>query len=109
MTHLRQKMLDELQRRNYSQNTISTYLHAVEDFSRFSPLARQIGTGSYPAVSGLSVSRAQAPGGTIALCTAALRFLYVKTCDARISPSTFHFPSVPGNFPLSSAQQKFSG
>ena len=34
MTHLRQKMLDELQRRNYSQNTVNTYLHAVEDFSR---------------------------------------------------------------------------
>ena len=35
MTHLRQKMLDELQRRNYSQNTINTYLHAVEDFSKY--------------------------------------------------------------------------
>ncbi len=35
MTHLRQKMLDELQRRNYSQNTVNTYLHAVEDFSRY--------------------------------------------------------------------------
>jgi integrase/recombinase XerD len=34
VTHLRQKMLDELQRRNYSQNTICTYLHAVEDFSK---------------------------------------------------------------------------
>ncbi|WP_157467120.1 hypothetical protein [Edaphobacter aggregans] len=45
MTHLRQKMLDELQRRNYSQNTVYTYLHAVEDFFQvFSPLARQVGT-----------------------------------------------------------------
>src|ERR1019366_10073217 len=35
VTHLRQKMLDELQRRNYSQNTVYTYLHAVEDFSRY--------------------------------------------------------------------------
>ena len=35
MTHLRQKMLDELQRRNYSQNTICTYMHAVEEFSRY--------------------------------------------------------------------------
>ena len=35
MTHLRQKMLDELQRRNYSQNTVCTYMHAVEDFSRY--------------------------------------------------------------------------
>jgi site-specific recombinase XerD len=28
-------MLDELQRRNYSQNTISTYLHAIEEFSKY--------------------------------------------------------------------------
>ena len=35
MTHLRQKMLDELQRRNYSENTVYTYLHAVEDFSKY--------------------------------------------------------------------------
>jgi hypothetical protein len=35
VTHLRQKMLDELQRRNYSQSTVYTYLHAVEDFSRY--------------------------------------------------------------------------
>ena len=43
MTHLRQKMLDELQRRNYSQNTIYTYLRAVEDLLQaFSPFtARQ--------------------------------------------------------------------
>ena len=28
-------MLDELQRRNYSQYTIHTYLHAVEGFFRY--------------------------------------------------------------------------
>ena len=35
MTHPRQKMLDELQRHNYAQNTICACLHAVEDFSRY--------------------------------------------------------------------------
>src|SRR5437660_8035666 len=28
-------MLEELQRRNYSQSTIESYLHAVEDFAEF--------------------------------------------------------------------------
>jgi hypothetical protein len=34
VTHLRQLMLDELQRRNYSPNTVRSYLHAVEEFAR---------------------------------------------------------------------------
>ena len=36
MTHLRQLMLDELQRRNYSPSTVRCYIHAVEDFSKYS-------------------------------------------------------------------------
>ncbi len=35
MTRLRQLMLDELQRRNYSQNTVRSYMHAVEEFAKY--------------------------------------------------------------------------
>lgn len=35
MTHLRQRMLDELQRRNYSQKTATIYVHAIEDFAKY--------------------------------------------------------------------------
>ena len=34
MTHCRRIMLEELQRRNFALTTISTYLHAVEQFAR---------------------------------------------------------------------------
>jgi hypothetical protein len=34
VTHLRKMMLEELQRRNYAQTTISSYIRIVEDFSR---------------------------------------------------------------------------
>ncbi len=34
MTHLRKMMLEELQRRNYSENTTRYYLRTVEDFAR---------------------------------------------------------------------------
>ncbi len=34
MTQLRKRMLEELQRRNYSQSTIEAYLQGVEDFAQ---------------------------------------------------------------------------
>ena len=34
MTHERKMMLDELQLRNYAQNTIRHYVRTVEDFAR---------------------------------------------------------------------------
>jgi integrase/recombinase XerD len=34
VTHLRQIMLEELQRRNYSESTIRAYIRTVEHYSR---------------------------------------------------------------------------
>jgi integrase/recombinase XerD len=33
MTHLREMMLDELQRRNYAKNTSDAYIRALRDFA----------------------------------------------------------------------------
>jgi integrase/recombinase XerD len=35
MTHLRKMMLEELERRNYSQSTSRAYIHRVFDFTRY--------------------------------------------------------------------------
>ena len=35
MTHLRKMMLEELQRRNYSQITTRNYLRVVSEFARY--------------------------------------------------------------------------
>jgi integrase/recombinase XerD len=36
VTRLHQRMLDKLKRRNYSSNTLRSYMHAVEEFARYS-------------------------------------------------------------------------
>ena len=35
MTRLRQRTLEELQRRNYSQETTRSYIHAVKQFAEY--------------------------------------------------------------------------
>ena len=35
MTHLRKMMLEELERRNYTQSTTRAYLRTIEDFARY--------------------------------------------------------------------------
>lgn len=35
MTHLRQLMVEELQRRNFAETTIRSYVHGGEHFSRY--------------------------------------------------------------------------
>ena len=34
MTHLRKMMLEELQRRNYSQTTVTSYVKTLEEFAK---------------------------------------------------------------------------
>ena len=35
MTHLRKRMLDKLQLRNYSQNTVETYTFILREFTKY--------------------------------------------------------------------------
>ena len=35
MTQLRKKMLEEIQRRDYSKSTARIYLHVISDFARY--------------------------------------------------------------------------
>ena len=101
MTHIRQKMLDELQRRNYSQNTVYTYLHAVEDFSRyFDRSPDRLGPDHIRQYQAYLFRERKFQAGTIACCTAALRFLYVKTLRRPYLPEHIPFPKRPRQLPV---------
>ncbi|MGC1299219.1 MAG: hypothetical protein WA869_29695, partial [Alloacidobacterium sp.] len=61
MTHLRQLMLEELQRRNYALNTVRSYIHAIEDFFKyFGRSPYRLGPDQIPAIPGSPVSGSQA-------------------------------------------------
>ena len=84
MTHLRKRMLEELQRRNYSEGTTRAYLHAVEQFAvHFGKSPDKLGPDdlrSYQAY--LLVERKLAVGSVVAR-VAALRFFFVRTLKRR--------------------------
>jgi site-specific recombinase XerD len=44
VTHLRKLMLEELQRRNYSQSTVRSYIKTLEDFAKHF-MGRRISSG----------------------------------------------------------------
>jgi site-specific recombinase XerD len=107
MTHLRQLMLDELQRRNYAQSTVRSYLHAVEDFARYfhrSPDGlRPDHIREYQVH--LFRDRKLSPG-TIEGRTAALRFLFVKTLRRPYLPDHIPFPKRQRRLPTVLSQEE---
>jgi integrase/recombinase XerD len=80
VTHLRQRMLDELQRRNYSKSTVRSYIYAVEDFAKyFHRSPERLGPEQIRQYQAYLFRECKLSSGTIEGRTAALRFLFVKT------------------------------
>lgn len=80
VTQLRKRMLEELQRRNYSQSTIESYLHAVEDFARHFGKSPELLDQEHIRRYHLHlINDRKLAVNTIVGRIAALRFLFVKT------------------------------
>ena len=84
MTPLRQRMTEELQRRNYSQATIESYISAVKEFAKY--------CGKSPASLGAEdvrryqlylINEKKLAPHTVKVRISALRFLYWKTLKRR--------------------------
>ena len=107
MTHLRKLMLDELQRRNYAQNTVRAYIHAVEDFAKyFRRSPDRLGPGHIREYQVHLFRDCKLSPGTIEGRTAALRFLFVKTLRRRYLPDHIPFPKRQRRLPIVLSQEE---
>jgi len=86
-------MLDELQRRNYSQSTVRSYIYAVEDFAKyFHRSPERLGPEHIRQYQAYLFRERKLSAGTIEGRTAALRFLFVKTLRRPYLPDDIPFP-----------------
>ena len=107
MTQLRQMMLDELQRRNYSPNTIRTYIHAIEDFARyFGRSPYRLGPEHIRQYQVHLFRERKLCAGTVEGRTAALRFLFVKTLKRPYIHDQIPFPKRQRPLPAVLSQEE---
>ena len=107
MTRLRQMMLDELQRRNYSANTVRTYIHAIEDFARyFGRSPYRLGPEHIRQYQVHLFRDRKLSAGTVEGRTAALRFLFVKTLKRPYLHDQIPFPKRQRPLPTVLSQEE---
>jgi site-specific recombinase XerD len=93
-------MLEELQRRNYSQLTTKAYLRTVGEFAQyFHRSPDQLGPEHIREFQAHLFSARKLSGQSVAQCTAALRFLFVKTLKRAYMLEHIPFPKVPLRLP----------
>ena len=99
MTHLRKMMLDELQLRNYAQNTIRHYVRTVEDFARrFRCSPDRLGPRHIREYQAELFRKGKSPG-TVTQRLAALRFFYTKTLRRAWSLADTPYPKKTRSLP----------
>src|SRR5260370_8028108 len=100
-------MLEELQRRNYSENTTRYYIRAVEDFSRrFNRPPDRLGLRHIREYQAELLQKQKLSSGTVNNRLAALRFFYIKTLKKAWSISEPPYPKRPLHFPSILTQQE---
>lgn len=101
MTPLRQRMLDDLRRRNYTPDTIRAYIRAVRQFAEFfrrSP--EQMGAEEVRRYQIYLLHEKKLAPGSVENCVSALRFLYKRTLKRRdLAFDDLPFPKQPRILP----------
>jgi len=108
MTPLRQRMLHELQRRNYSPSTIRGYLGAVRQFAEhFHCSPEQLGAEHLRRYQRYLLQEKKLEPSTVEMRVSALRFLYKRTLKRRdLAFDDLIFPKVPHKLPTVLSQDE---
>jgi len=107
VTQLRKKMLEELQRRNYSKSTIESYLHAVEDFARyFGKSPDQLNQEHIRQYHLHLVNERKLAVNTVVGRLSALRFFFVKTLRRPYQREDLPSPRRPKKLPTVLSQNE---
>lgn len=107
MTHLRKMMLEELQRRNYSQHTTRYYIRTVEDFARrFRCSPDRLGPRHIREYQAELFQKRKLSPGTVAIRLAALRFFYTKTLKKPWSMAETPYPKKTHRLPTVLSQEE---
>jgi integrase/recombinase XerD len=107
MTHLRKMMLEELQRRNYAQNTIRSYIRIVEDFSRrFHISPDRLGPQHIREYQSELFTNRKYRATTVTGYLAALRFFYTKTLKRAWSTAETPYPKKAFSLPTILSQEE---
>jgi site-specific recombinase XerD len=100
VTRLRKMMLEELQRRNYAQNTIRHYLRAVEDFARrFRSSPDRLGPRHIREYQAELFQKRKLSANSVGQHLAALRFFYIKTLRRAWSIAETPYPKKARRLP----------
>jgi len=100
VTHLRKMMLEELQRRNYSQQTTKAYLRTVWEFAKyFHRSPEELGPEHIREFQAHLFTVRKLAANSVAQRTAALRFLFVKTLKRAYMLEHIPFPKIPLRLP----------
>jgi integrase/recombinase XerD len=107
VTHLRKMMLEELQRRNYAETTISSYIRIVEDFSRrFQRPPDRLGPQHIREYQSELFRKRKLAASTVTVYLAALRFFYTKTLKKSWSAAQTPYPKRAQHIPSILSQQE---
>jgi integrase/recombinase XerD len=100
VTHLRKMMLEELQRRNYSETTVTTYVKVVAAFARyFNRPPDQLGPEEIRTYQVYLINEKKLNPKTVRLHTAALRFFFCKTLRRAYPLEEVPYPKAPRRLP----------